>query len=112
MAEPQRRTDAEPHVAADDHFLLVEGRFYDDIGDHLLAGAKAALDAAGATHDVVTVPGALEVPTAIAIAVDNAATAGRPYGGAVAAKVIVLLMIIAFLQWRPEGLITVRGKRK
>ena len=84
MAEPQRRTDAEPHVAADDHFLIVEGRFYDDIGDHLLAGAKAALDAAGATHDVVTVPGALEVPTAIAIAVDNAATAGRPYGGAVA----------------------------
>jgi 6,7-dimethyl-8-ribityllumazine synthase len=84
MAEPQRRTDAEPHVAADDRFLIVEGRFYDDIGDRLLAGAKAALDAAGATYDVVTMPGALEVPPAIAIAIDGAAAAGRPYGGAVA----------------------------
>ena len=54
------------------------------MGDHLLAGAKAALDAAGATFDVVTVPGALEVPVAIAIAADAAAAAGRPYGGAVA----------------------------
>ena len=84
MAEPQRRTDAEPHVAAHDHFLIVEGRFYDDIGDHLLAGAKAALDAAGATYDVVTMPGALEVPPAIAIAAETAASAGKPYGGAVA----------------------------
>ncbi|WP_237476479.1 6,7-dimethyl-8-ribityllumazine synthase [Lichenibacterium dinghuense] len=84
MAEPQRRTDAEPHVAADDHFLIVEGRFYDEIGDHLLAGAKAALDAAGATYDVVTMPGALEVPTAIAIAAEAAEAGGRRYGGAVA----------------------------
>ena len=36
----------------------------------------------------------------------------EPIWGAVVAKVLVLLMIIAFLQWRPEGLITVRGKRK
>ena len=84
MAEPQRRTDAEPQVAADDHFLIVEGRFYDDIGDHLLAGAKAALDAAGASYDVVTVPGALEVPVAIAIAADTGGSTGKPYGGAVA----------------------------
>lgn len=84
MAEPQRRTDAEPHVAADDHFLIVEGRFYDDIGDQLLAGAKAALDAAGATYDVLTMPGALEVPTAIAIAAEAAEANGRAYGGAVA----------------------------
>ena len=84
MAEPQRRTDAEPHVAAHDHFLIVEGRFYDAVADHLLAGAKAALEAAGATYDVSTMPGALEIPVAIAIAVDAAAEAGRPYGGAVA----------------------------
>lgn len=84
MAEPQRRTDAEPHVAAGDHFLIVEGRFYDEIADHLLAGAKAALETAGASYDVVTMPGALEIPTAIAIAADGAAGAGRRYGGAVA----------------------------
>lgn len=80
MAEAQRRTDAEPHVAADDHFLVVEGRFYDEIADSLLAGATAALTAAGASFDVVTVPGALEVPPAIAIAVDGS---GRAYAGAV-----------------------------
>ena len=84
MAEPQRRTDAEPHVAAHDHFLIVEGRFYDDVGDHLLAGATAALDAAGATYDVVTMPGALEVPAAIAIAADRGGSEGRAYAGAVA----------------------------
>jgi len=84
MAEPQRRTDAEPHVAARDHFLIVEGRFYDDVGDHLLAGATAALDAAGATYDVVTMPGALEVPAAIAIAADRGGSEGRAYAGAVA----------------------------
>lgn len=84
MAEPQRRSDTEPHVAAADHMLIVEGRFYDDVADRLLAGAKAALDAAGATYDVVTMPGALEIPAAIAIAADRAAEGGRPYGGAVA----------------------------
>jgi 6,7-dimethyl-8-ribityllumazine synthase len=50
------------------HLLIVEARFYDDIADELLAGAKAALEKAGASFDVVTVPGALEVPAAIAIA--------------------------------------------
>ncbi len=66
MAEPQRRNDASP-IAASAHFLIVEGRFYDDINDMLLSGATAALTAAGATFDVVRMPGALEVPTAIAI---------------------------------------------
>ena len=84
MAEPQRRTDAEPHVAAKDHFLIVEGRFYDDVGDKLLAGAKSALETAGATFDVVTMPGALEVPIAIALALETGGSDGRDYAGAVA----------------------------
>lgn len=50
------------------HLLVVEARFYDDLSDALLDGAKAALGEAGATFDVVTVPGALEVPAAIAFA--------------------------------------------
>ncbi|TVQ29830.1 MAG: 6,7-dimethyl-8-ribityllumazine synthase [Geminicoccaceae bacterium] len=50
------------------HVLIVEGRFYDHIADRLLAGAKAVLEAHGATFEVVTVPGALEIPTAIALA--------------------------------------------
>ena len=82
MAEPQRRLSDEA-AAADVHVLIVEGRFYDAINDHLLAGAKAALEAAGASYDVVTVPGALEVPVAISILTDGPIR-GRSYGGAVA----------------------------
>jgi 6,7-dimethyl-8-ribityllumazine synthase len=48
--------------------LIVEARFYEHISDALLAGAKSVLDAAGANYDVITVPGALEVPGAIAMA--------------------------------------------
>ncbi len=50
------------------HLLVVEARFYDDLADELLRGATAALTSAGATFDVVTVPGALEIPAAIAMA--------------------------------------------
>ena len=49
-------------------FLIVEARFYDHLNDMLIAGAKAALAAAGHDFDVVTVPGALEIPGAIALA--------------------------------------------
>ena len=48
--------------------LIVEARFYDHLNDLLLAGARAAIDAAGHAHESVTVPGALEVPGAIALA--------------------------------------------
>lgn len=49
--------------------LIVEARFYDHLNDMLIAGAKAAL--AGQEVEVVTVPGALEVPGAIALAVES-----------------------------------------
>lgn len=45
--------------------LIVVAPYYRDIADNLLAGARATLEAAGASHDTVEVPGALEVPTAI-----------------------------------------------
>jgi 6,7-dimethyl-8-ribityllumazine synthase len=48
--------------------LIVEARFYDDLADALLEGAKETLKARGADFDVVTVPGALEIPPAIAMA--------------------------------------------
>lgn len=50
------------------HVLIVEARFYEAIADAALEGAIAALQASGATHEVLTVPGALEIPAAIAFA--------------------------------------------
>jgi 6,7-dimethyl-8-ribityllumazine synthase len=52
--------------------LIVEARFYDDIADLLLAGATRALEHAEAAYDRVTVPGALEIPAAIRLALDGA----------------------------------------
>ena len=51
--------------------LIVEARFYAHLNDLLLAGARAAIERAGHSHETVTVPGALEVPGAIAAAADS-----------------------------------------
>jgi 6,7-dimethyl-8-ribityllumazine synthase len=52
------------------NILIVEARFYEHLNDLLLEGARAAIEAAGHTHETITVPGALEVPGAIALAAD------------------------------------------
>jgi 6,7-dimethyl-8-ribityllumazine synthase len=69
--------------------LVVEARFYEHISDALLAGATRVLDEAGAAHDRVTVPGALEVPAAIAMAVDAAQKKRAPYDGVVALGCVI-----------------------
>jgi 6,7-dimethyl-8-ribityllumazine synthase len=51
--------------------LIVEARFYDHLNDLLLEGARAAIEAARHEHETVTVPGALEVPGAIALAAET-----------------------------------------
>ena len=57
-------------------FLIVEARFYDHLNDMLIAGAKAALKAGGHQVEVITVPGALEIPGAIALADESGGYAG------------------------------------
>ncbi|MEO1731547.1 MAG: 6,7-dimethyl-8-ribityllumazine synthase [Pseudomonadota bacterium] len=57
-------------------FLIVEARFYAHLNDMLIAGAKAAIEAAGHDAEVLTVPGALEVPGAIALAAESGEYAG------------------------------------
>lgn len=52
--------------------LIAEARFYAHLNDMLLDGARKALDAAGHTHETITLPGALELPGAIALASDGA----------------------------------------
>ena len=51
--------------------LIVEARFYGHLNDMLLAGARAAIEAAGHEHDTVTVPGALEIPGAVMLAAES-----------------------------------------
>jgi len=65
-------------------FLIVEARFYEHLNDLLLEGARDALEDAGHVHETVTVPGALEVPGAIAMAAET----GR-YDGFVALGVVI-----------------------
>jgi len=88
MAEPLRARAAAPRLAGG-RILVVEARYYDAIGDMLFAGARAALETAGASWDVVGVTGALEIPAGIAIALDAASAAGRPYDGAVALGCVI-----------------------
>jgi 6,7-dimethyl-8-ribityllumazine synthase len=62
--------------------LIVEARFYAHLNDMLLAGARAALVAAGHAHETITVPGALEIPAAVALA-------GEQYDAFVAIGVVI-----------------------
>lgn len=64
--------------------LIVEARFYDALNDALIEGARAVIEAAGHTAEVITVPGALEVPGAVAMAAET----GR-YDAFVALGVII-----------------------
>ena len=54
--------------------LIAEARFYAHLNDMLVAGARAAIEAAGHDHETITVPGALELPAAIALAAAAAAS--------------------------------------
>jgi 6,7-dimethyl-8-ribityllumazine synthase len=71
--------------------LIVEARFYSDLADALLQGATDALDAYGADYDVVTVPGALEIPAAIAFAEEGShrPAAAAPYDAYVALGTVI-----------------------
>lgn len=70
--------------------LVVEARFYPDLADELLKGAADALTAFGAEHDVVTVPGALEIPAVIALAEEAGhRPAGVAYDGYVALGTVI-----------------------
>ena len=88
MAGPRRGKRDKSDVKGA-RILIVETRYYDDIAAALRAGAMKALDAAGAKVDCITVPGSLEIPPAIAIAVDAAQKKRRPYDGVVALGCVI-----------------------
>jgi 6,7-dimethyl-8-ribityllumazine synthase len=89
MAGPRRAASTEEGALEGARILVVEARYYDGIADELLAGAKRALAAARVDYDVATVPGALEIPQAIVIALDAAAKRKAPYDGVVALGCVI-----------------------
>ena len=89
MAEPRRAELKDETDISGSHVVIIEARFYDDIQEALLQGALNELEAAGVGYDVISVPGALEIPAAIAIAMDASKKNGRPYDGAIALGCVV-----------------------
>ncbi|MGI9426000.1 MAG: 6,7-dimethyl-8-ribityllumazine synthase [Hyphomicrobiaceae bacterium] len=95
MAGPGSKTQlaANNVLFADRRILLIEGRYYEDIGDALLEGAKAEISAAGAQFSHVVVPGALEIPQVLSQAVEKGiigSDATNPqYHGAVALGCVI-----------------------
>ena len=88
MAGP-RRAKQEKDSAKGARILIVEARYYDDLADLLLAGAMAVLEEAGAEVERVGVPGSLEIPPAVAMAVEAAQRKRRPYDGVVALGCVI-----------------------
>jgi 6,7-dimethyl-8-ribityllumazine synthase len=70
------------------HILIINADYYSDISSELLAGAKAKLEAGDHTSDVVTVPGAFEIPGAISMAI-HGSQAGIVYDGYIALGCVV-----------------------
>ena len=89
MAIPHQKTRGGDAPLPGVRVLVVEARFYDDIADELLEGARAAIIEAEASPEVLTVDGALEIPAAAAIALDAAERAGRPYDAVVALGCVI-----------------------
>src|SRR6195952_2912061 len=89
MADPRRAQLKDQTDIRGARVLIVEARFYDDIQDALLEGALAELKAAGVKHEVITVPGALEIPAAIAMALDSADDTGEDFDAVIALGCVV-----------------------
>ncbi len=71
------------------HLLIIEARFYEDLADELVRGAEAALAAAGAGWDRISVPGVLEIPAALAMALEAQAAGRVRYDGFVALGCVI-----------------------
>jgi 6,7-dimethyl-8-ribityllumazine synthase len=89
MARPRRATQRKETGVKGARILIVEARYYEDIADMLLRGAKRVLRDAQAAFDVVTVPGALEIPSAIVMSLDGAADREEPYDGVIALGCVI-----------------------
>ena len=87
MVEARRRTESMPTPLTGVRLLVVQSDYYEEIAAALLAGAKRALEAVQVAYDVVTVPGALEIPQAAAMAVG--ARGRKIYDGVIALGCVI-----------------------
>lgn len=88
MSQPYRPN--QPRLYAKGaHFIIVEGRFYEDLNDLLIEGAKRVLAAAGASFEIVSVPGALEIPIAIEMMREQAKQGLRRADGFIALGAVI-----------------------
>ena len=88
MAGP-RQAKKEQDSAKGARILIVEARYYDDLADALLTGAMVVLEKAGVEVERISVPGSLEIPGAIAIALEAARRKRRTYDGIVALGCVI-----------------------
>ena len=89
MAQTRQKRPADEAPIPGARILVVEARFYEPIADELLDGALARLESAKVEVKRVQVPGALEIPVAAAIALDDAVRAGKPFDGLVALGCVI-----------------------
>src|SRR3954462_12952871 len=89
MARARRKTQRKETGVKGARILIVEARYYDDIADMLPRGARRVLKEANASSDIISVPGALEIPPAIMIGLHGAAAREQPYDGVVALGCVI-----------------------
>jgi len=114
MAGP-RRSKRETDIGKGVRVLIVEARYYDEIADALLVGAMTALAKVRGVADRISVPGCLEIPPAIAIALDAAQRRRRPYDGVVALGCVIRGETIHFeivSELSARGLMDISVERK
>ncbi|SNY93090.1 6,7-dimethyl-8-ribityllumazine synthase [Cohaesibacter sp. ES.047] len=71
------------------NILIIEARFYEDLADELARGAMAALDEAGASYERIAVPGVLEIPAALSMALASVEEGINDYDGYVTLGVVI-----------------------
>jgi 6,7-dimethyl-8-ribityllumazine synthase len=89
MADARRAKLKDQTDISGARILIVEARFYDDIQDALLEGALAEIKKAKATHEIITVPGALEIPAAVVMALDSAEDSGEDFDAVIALGCVI-----------------------
>ena len=89
MANARRAPLSDKTDIAGARVLIVEARFYDDIQDAMLEGVLAEIAKSGVTHEIITVPGALEIPAAVVMLLNSAEDSGNSFDAVIALGCVI-----------------------